>query len=61
MTMGMQLMQRYEEIGREMGAVGRMKLAMLTKMTSGTAEKAEDSVSNLRLVEEAMAQLRKGG
>jgi hypothetical protein len=58
--MGLQLMQRYEEIGREMGAIGRMKLAMLTKMTSGTAEKAEDSPSNLRLVEEAMAQLRKG-
>lgn len=59
--MGVQLMQRYDEISREMGAVGRMKLAMLTKMTSGTAEKAEDSVSNLRMVEEAMAQLRKTG
>ncbi len=58
--MGKQLLQRYDEIGREMGAVGRMKLAMLTKMTSGAAEKAEDSPSNLRLVEEAVMQLRKG-
>jgi len=36
-----------------------MKLAMLTKMTSGTAEKAEDSVSNLKLVDDAILQLRK--
>ena len=57
--MGIQLAQHYEEIGREMGAVGRMKLAMLTKMSSTAAEKADDSVSNLKLVEEAMAQLRK--
>ncbi len=57
--MGMQLLRRYDEIGREMGAVGRMKLAMLTKMTSGAAEKAEDSASNLKLVDEAILQLRK--
>jgi hypothetical protein len=57
--MGIQLTKRYEAIAREMGAVGRMKLAMLTKMTSGTAEKAEDSVSNLKLVDDAILQLRK--
>ena len=57
--MGVLLMKRYEDVGKEMGAVGRMKLAMLTKMTSGTAEKAEDSVSNLKLVDDAIAQLRK--
>jgi len=57
--MGIQLTKRYEEIAREMGAVGRMKLAMLTKMTSGTAEKAEDSISNLKLVDDAILQLRK--
>ena len=58
--MGVKLMQRYEEIGHEMGPVGRMKLAMLTKMSSGTAEKAEDSDSNLKLVDDAIAQLRRG-
>jgi len=57
--MGILLMKRYEDIGHEMVAVGRMKLAMLTKMTSGTAEKAEDSVSNLKLVDDAILQLRK--
>jgi hypothetical protein len=57
--MGILLAKRYEEIGREMGAVGRMKLAMLTKMTSGGAEKAEDSASNLKLIDDAIVQLRK--
>ena len=57
--MGILLAKRYEEIGHEMGAVGRMKLAMLTKMTSGAAEKPEDSASNLKLIDDAILQLRK--
>jgi hypothetical protein len=58
--MGMQLVHRYEEIGREMGAIGRMKLAMLTKLSSVHAADVEDSASNLKLVDDAIAQLRKG-
>ena len=58
--MGMQLAQRYEDIGKEMGAVGRMKLAMLTKLSSTKAAESEDSAANLRLVDEAIAELRKG-
>ncbi len=58
--MGIQLKNRYEEVGREMGSLGRMKLAMLTKMSSTQAGEAEDSVSNLKLVDDAIAQLRRG-
>jgi hypothetical protein len=58
--MGIQLKSRYEEVGREMGAVGRMKLAMLTKLSSVKAGEVEDSASNLKLVDDAIAQLRKG-
>jgi hypothetical protein len=59
MTMGMQLVQRYEDIGKEMGAVGRMKLAMLTKLSSTKAAETEDSAANLKMVDEAIAELRK--
>jgi hypothetical protein len=37
-----------------------MKLAMLTKLSSMKAAEAEDSVSNLKMVDDAIAQLRKG-
>ncbi len=58
--MGVELVHRYEEIGREMGSLGRMKLAMLTKLSSTRAADAEDSASNLKMVDDAIAQLRKG-
>lgn len=57
--MGIQLKQRYEDVGREMGSLGRMKLAMLTKMSSTHAAEVEDSASNLKLVDDAIAQLRR--
>jgi len=57
--MGIQLKERYEAVGREMGPLGRMKLAMLTKMSSTAAADAEDSSSNLSLIDDAIAQLRK--
>jgi hypothetical protein len=57
--MGIQLKERYEAVGKELGPVGRMKLAMLTKMSSVAAANAEDSTSNLRLVDDAILQLRK--
>lgn len=58
--MGMQLSKRYEDVGREMGAVGRMKLAMLTKISSVQAAVVEDSATNLRMVDDAIKQLRAG-
>jgi hypothetical protein len=58
--MGVELVHRYDEIGREMGSVGRMKLAMLTKLSSTRAADAEDSAANLKMVDDAIAQLRKG-
>jgi hypothetical protein len=56
--MGMALVRKYEEIGKEMGSVGRMKLAMLTKLSSTKAAEAEDSASNLKMVDDAIAKLR---
>jgi hypothetical protein len=58
--MGIQLKNRYEEVGREMGALGRMKLAMLTKISSVQAGVVEDSPGNLKLIDDAIAQIRKG-
>ena len=58
--MGTQLKQLYDEITREKGPVGRMQLAMLTKITSLEAGDLEDSPSNLKLVSSAVAQLRMG-
>ena len=57
--MGVELVHRYEAIRKEMGSLGRMKLAMLTKLSSAKAAEAEDSASNLKLVDDAIAQLRK--
>jgi hypothetical protein len=53
------LVHRYEAIGKEMGSLGRMKLAMLKKLSSAKAAEAEDSASNLKMVDDAIAQLRK--
>jgi len=58
--MGIKLKSRYEEVGKELGPQGRMKLAMLTKISSVKAAELEDSPENLRLVDEAIYQLRKG-
>lgn len=57
--MGTILQSRFEEVGREMGSVGRMKLAMLTKISSVQAVQLEDSPGNLKLIEDAIRQLRK--
>jgi hypothetical protein len=58
--MGMILKARYEQIGKELGPAGRMKLAMLTKISSIKAADIEDSAGNLKLVDEAIAQIRRG-
>ena len=51
----------YKQAAKEFGLTGRIKLAMLTKIPSEKAEAAPDSPENIRLFEQAMAQLRSGG
>lgn len=58
--MGTALQSLYEQVGKEMGAVGRMKLAMLTKISSVQASQMDDSAGNLKLVKDAIDQLRRG-
>jgi hypothetical protein len=57
--MGIILKSRYEEIGHELGSVGRMKLAMLTKISSVKAAEVEDSAANIRMIDAAIEQIRK--
>jgi hypothetical protein len=57
--MGLQLKNRYEEVGRELGSLARMKLAMLTKISSAQASELPDSAANMKLIDDAIAQLRK--
>jgi hypothetical protein len=57
--MGIKMKNLFDEVGREKGPVGRMQLAMLTKISSFEAMEIEDSIQNIRLVESAIAQLRK--
>ena len=58
--MGMQMKKRYEDIGNELGVSGRMKLALLTKISSIQAAELPDSADNLKLIDEALAKIRMG-
>jgi hypothetical protein len=49
--MGLQLKNRYEEVGRELGSLARMKLAMLTKISSAQASELPDSAANMKLID----------
>lgn len=59
--MAAKLMEFYERAEKEYGFDGRMKLAMLTKISSTKAEKETDSAENISAFETAMAQLRQQG
>jgi hypothetical protein len=59
--MGARLAEMFAQVGKEFGATGRMKLAMLTKMTSGLAQSEPDSPTNIKLFQEAIEKLRKQG
>jgi len=50
----------YKQAAQEFGLPGRIKLAMLTKISSEKAEAAPDSPENIRIFEQAMKQLRGG-
>ena len=49
----------YDLIGKELGFQGRMKLAMLTKMSSTDAKSAADNPVNIQLFEKSMGAIRK--
>lgn len=58
--MAAKLSEFYKKAAQEFGLPGRIKLAMLTKIASEKAEAAPDSPENIRIFEQAMAQLRGG-
>jgi hypothetical protein len=56
--MGATLAGFYQQASKEFGLTGRVKLAMLTKISSEKAESTTDSPENIRVFEEALKQLR---
>jgi hypothetical protein len=58
--MAAKLNEFYKQAAQEFGLAGRIKLAMLTKISSEKAEAAEDSPENIRIFEQALQQLRSG-
>jgi hypothetical protein len=58
--MAAKLNEFYKQAAQEFGLAGRIKLAMLTKVSSEKAEAAEDSPENIRIFEQALQQLRSG-
>jgi hypothetical protein len=59
--MAAKLNEFYKQAAQEFGLAGRIKLAMLTKISSEKAEAAQDSPENIRIFEQALKQLRAGG
>jgi hypothetical protein len=56
--MAAKLIHFYEQASKEFGVMGRMKLAMLTKISSERAATEADSPDNVKLFEKALIQLR---
>jgi hypothetical protein len=59
--MAAKLNEFYKQAAQEFGLAGRIKLAMLTKVSSEKAEAADDSLENIRIFEKALQQLRSAG
>jgi len=57
--MAAKLTEFYAQASKEFGISGRMKLAMLTKISSEKAGTEADSTENIKLFEQAMCQLKK--
>ena len=55
--MAAKLTEFYAQATKQYGVMGRMKLAMLTKISSEKAGTEPDSPQNIKLFEQAMAQL----
>jgi hypothetical protein len=56
--MATKLTEFYAQASKEFGLSGRMKLAMLTKISSEKAGTEADSPENIKLFEQAMRQLK---
>jgi hypothetical protein len=56
--MAAKLIDFYAQAGKEFGVMGRMKLAMLTKISSEKATTEADSPANIAAFEQALKQLR---
>jgi hypothetical protein len=56
--MAAKLTEFYAQATKQYGVMGRMKLAMLTKISSEKAGTEPDSPQNIKLFEQAMAQLK---
>lgn len=56
--MAAKLTEFYSQAAHEFGLAGRIKLALLTKISSEKAGAVEDSPDNIRVFEQAMQQLR---
>ena len=48
----------YAQAAKDHGVMGRMKLAMLTKISSEKAQTEADTPANVALFEQAMTQLK---
>jgi hypothetical protein len=56
--MAAKLIDFYAQASKEFGVMGRMKLAMLTKISSEKASVEADSPANIAAFEQAIKQLR---
>ena len=59
--MATKLVDVYSRASAEFGVMGRMKLAMLTKIPSERAGTEADSPANIQLFEQAFRQMRMAG
>ena len=57
--MAAKLTEFYAQASKDFGLAGRMKLAMLTKISSEKAGTEADTPENIKLFEQAMQQLKK--
>jgi hypothetical protein len=58
--MGARLVYYYEKVAAEFGFEGRMKLALLTTISSSKAEAEPDTPANIQKFEAALTQIRSG-
>ena len=56
--MAAKLNEYYAKASSEFGVMGRMKLAMLTKIPSERASTEADSPANIQIFEQALRQMR---
>jgi hypothetical protein len=56
--MAAKLSSFYDQASREFGVMGRMKLAMLTKIPSERAASEADTPANIQAFERAIQQMR---